>query len=154
MCAIRDYIETKEAENFSEVGSVVLDTRDDDDDDDDSRSNLNHTSDVLKNDDPSKKNDENPSKRRHRVIGLHKDIEVLKAELLKFISEHGQEGFMPMRSQLRKHGRFDMEKAISRRGGFRKFASLMNLSLAYKDPKPKGYWDQLENLNEEVSLVL
>ena len=76
---------------------------------------------------------------------------MLKSELLKFISEHGQEGFMPMRNQLRKHGRFDMEKAISRRGGFRKFASMMNLSLAYKDPKPKGYWDHLENLKDEVS---
>ncbi|CDP07990.1 unnamed protein product [Coffea canephora] len=28
---------------------------------------------------------------------------------------------------------------------------LMNLSLAYKHRKPKGYWDNLENLQEEIS---
>ncbi|KAK4376432.1 hypothetical protein RND71_002728 [Anisodus tanguticus] len=78
--------------------------------------------------------------------GLQRDIEVLKAELLAFISEHGKEGFMPMRKQLRKHGRVDIEKAITRMGGFRRIASLMNLSLAYKHRKPKGYWDSLENL--------
>ncbi|KAI3511338.1 hypothetical protein L1887_18489 [Cichorium endivia] len=132
LCAIRDYIEKKQAENS--IKSIV-------------KNNI----DIISNENKSKRNDKNPSRQRNRVIGLHKDIEVLKSELLKFISEHGQEGFMPMRSQLRKHGRFDMEKAISRRGGFRKFASLMNLSLAYKDPKPKGYWDQLENLKEEIS---
>ncbi|MFS7988631.1 putative coenzyme Q-binding protein COQ10, START [Helianthus anomalus] len=149
MCAIRDYIEKNEAQPYVEVCNNALHTQDND-----TRSNNSHTSDDG-NDDPSKQsskhNDENPSRRRDRVVGLHKDLEVLKTELLKFISEHGQEGFMPMRSQLRKHGRFDMEKAISRRGGFRKFASLMNLSLAYKDPKPKGYWDHLENLKEEIS---
>lgn len=88
---------------------------------------------------------------RPRVPGLQSDIEVLKAELLKFISEHGQEGFMPMRKQLRLHGRVDIEKAITRMGGFRRVALLMNLSLAYKHRKPKGYWDNLENLQEEVN---
>ncbi|KAJ9558732.1 hypothetical protein OSB04_013346 [Centaurea solstitialis] len=150
LCAIRDYIEKKEAEGSVESCNDVVDTGDED-----ISSNVGYTSDLVTIEHPSKNsskgNNKNPSRERHRVIGLHKDIEVLKSELLKFISEHGQEGFMPMRSQLRKHGRFDMEKAISRRGGFRKFASLMNLSLAYKDPKPKGYWDQLENLKEEIS---
>ena len=93
----------------------------------------------------------NPLRQRPRVPGLQRDIEVLKAELLKFIMEHGQEGFMPMRKQLRKHGRVDIEKAITRRGGFRRIASMMNLSLAYKHRKPKGYWDNFENLQEEVS---
>ncbi|XP_024984427.1 uncharacterized protein LOC112520315 isoform X2 [Cynara cardunculus var. scolymus] len=150
LCAIRDYIEKKEAESSVEECNDVLDMGDED-----IRSNVRYTSDLVTIEYPSKYSSKGnakiPSRQRHRVIGLHKDIEVLKSELLKFISEHGQEGFMPMRSQLRKHGRFDMEKAISRRGGFRKFASLMNLSLAYKDPKPKGYWDQLENLKEEIS---
>ncbi|CAL5323988.1 unnamed protein product [Camellia sinensis] len=58
---------------------------------------------------------------------------------------------MPMRKQLRKHGRVDIEKAITRMGGFRRIASFMNLSLAYKHRKPKGYWDDLENLQEEIS---
>lgn len=90
------------------------------------------------------------SSQRPRVPGLQRDIEVLKAELVKFILEHGQEGFMPMRKQLRLHGRVDIEKAITRMGGFRRIALLMNLSLAYKRRKPKGYWDNLENLEEEV----
>ncbi|PKI31701.1 hypothetical protein CRG98_047911 [Punica granatum] len=87
---------------------------------------------------------------RPRVPGLQRDMDVLKAELLKFISEHGQEGFMPMRKQLRLHGRVDIEKAITRMGGFRRIASMFNLSLAYKHRKPKGYWDNLENLEEEI----
>lgn len=95
----------------------------------------------------------NSSRQRPKVPGLQRDIEVLKSELLNFISEHGQEGFMPMRKQLRKHGRVDIEKAITRMGGFRRIASLINLSLAYKHRKPKGYWDNLENLQEEVSVV-
>ncbi|KAJ6305539.1 hypothetical protein OIU78_020975 [Salix suchowensis] len=63
----------------------------------------------------------------------------------------GRKGFMPMRKQLRLHGRVDIEKAITRMGGFRRIATLMNLSLAYKHRKPKGYWDNLENLQEEIS---
>lgn len=94
------------------------------------------------------------SRQRPRVPGLQRDIEVLKSELLKFISEHGQEGFMPMRKQLRLHGRVDIEKAITHMGGFRRIATLMNLSLAYKHRKPKGYWDNLDNLQEEVGAVI
>ncbi|KZV47585.1 hypothetical protein F511_12854 [Dorcoceras hygrometricum] len=91
------------------------------------------------------------SRRRSKIIGLQTNIEVLKSELLKFICEHGQEGFMPMRKQLREEGRVDIEKAITRMGGFRRIALLMNLSLAYKHRKPKGYWDSLENLEEEIN---
>ncbi|KAJ7957079.1 Cyclase/dehydrase family protein [Quillaja saponaria] len=96
-------------------------------------------------------NVQSSSKQRPRVPGLQRDIEVLKSELLKFIADHGQEGFMPMRKQLRLHGRVDIEKAIARMGGFRRIATIMNLSLAYKHRKPKGYWDNLENLEEEIS---
>ncbi|XP_073003857.1 uncharacterized protein [Typha latifolia] len=92
----------------------------------------------------------NSMKQRPKVPGLQRDIEVLRAELMTFISRYGQDGFMPMRKQLRLHGRVDIEKAITRMGGFRKIASLMNLSLAYKHRKPKGYWDNLENLQEEI----
>lgn len=90
---------------------------------------------------------------RPKVPGLQRDIEILKSELSKFIADHGQEGFMPMRKHLRVHGRIDLEKAITHMGGFRNIASLMNLSLSYKNRKPKGYWDSLENLKQEVSLT-
>ncbi|GJM97187.1 hypothetical protein PR202_ga14094 [Eleusine coracana subsp. coracana] len=76
-------------------------------------------------------------KQRPKVPGLQKDIEVLKSELEKFIAKYGQNGFMPKRKHLRSHGRVDIEKAITRMGGFRKIASIMNLSLSYKNRKPK-----------------
>lgn len=88
--------------------------------------------------------------KRSKVPKLQKNIDVLKSEILKFISKHGQEGFMPVRKKLRMHGRVDIEKAIAKMGGFRKIAAIMNLSLAYKDRKPKGYWNSLENLQAEV----
>jgi hypothetical protein len=90
------------------------------------------------------------TKQRPKVPGLQKDIEILRSELENFIAKYGQNGFMPKRKHLRSHGRVDIEKAITRMGGFRKIASIMNLSLSYKNRKPKGYWDNLENLQEEV----
>ncbi|KAK5802139.1 uncharacterized protein LOC108454377 [Gossypium arboreum] len=146
LCAIRDYVEKTEAK-------ISLETRENRQlsGQQSSSSNDNETaySDTGEEDEGS--NSANSLRQRPRVPGLQRDIEVLKTELLKFISEHGQEGFMPMRKQLRLHGRVDIEKAITRMGGFRRIASLMNLSLAYKQRKPKGYWDNLENLQEEIN---
>ncbi|KAF9681840.1 hypothetical protein SADUNF_Sadunf05G0044400 [Salix dunnii] len=146
LCAIRDYIEKREPNNSSDTEehgqySKELDSSTGD-------RHYKHSMAVQKVSDINKPNS---LKQRPRVPGLQQDIEVLKSELLKFISEHGQEGFMPMRKQLRLHGRVDIEKAITRMGGFRRIATLMNLSLAYKHRKPKGYWDNLENLQEEIS---
>ncbi|XP_037491060.1 uncharacterized protein LOC105632663 isoform X4 [Jatropha curcas] len=146
LCAIRDYIEQQEAANSMEIHELkqysqkIESTHGDGD-----TKYRRATERVIVSNNPDS------LRQRPRVPGLQKDIEILKSELLKFISEHGQEGFMPMRKQLRKHGRVDIEKAITRMGGFRKIASLMNLSLAYKRRKPKGYWDNLENLQEEIS---
>lgn len=116
-----------------------------------SSSNAVHTEPFIPVEIPSKVKNSHTSQRRPRIPGLQKDIKILKSELLQFITQHGQEGFMPMRKQLRIHGRIDIEKAISNMGGFRKIATLMNLSLSYKKRKPKGYWDNLENLQVEVS---
>jgi len=33
---------------------------------------------------------------------------------------------------------------------FTNIASSMNLSLPYKDKKPKGHWDNIENMKQEV----
>ncbi|KAJ1387784.1 START-like domain superfamily [Sesbania bispinosa] len=146
LCAIRDYVENKKASHCPEVckqttnsGQKIISS---DSGDDDSYCSPDELSDC---------NAQSSCQQRPRVPGLQRDIEVLKSELLKFIAEHGQEGFMPMRKQLRLHGRVDIEKAITRMGGFRKIATIMNLSLAYKHRKPKGYWDNLENLQEEIS---
>ncbi|XP_045823404.1 uncharacterized protein LOC123916092 [Trifolium pratense] len=146
LCAIRDYIENRKSSQFSEV----------------CEQNSNSEEQIISSgsvddsncssaDDFSDCNVQSSSNQRSRVPGLQRDIEVLKSELLKFVAEYGQEGFMPMRKQLRLHGRVDIEKAITRMGGFRKIATIMNLSLAYKHRKPKGYWDNLENLQDEIS---
>ncbi|TMW89212.1 hypothetical protein EJD97_017493 [Solanum chilense] len=147
LCAIRDYIEERETEkplekfNHDEFREASV-------------SSSMKDSSVYFNRQAGQSSDNSSlhsPRQRPKVPGLQRDIEVLKAELLDFVSEHGQEGFMPMRKQLRKHGRVDIEKAITRMGGFRRISSLMNLSLAYKHRKPKGYWDSLENLQEEIS---
>ncbi|XP_057791568.1 uncharacterized protein LOC131008640 [Salvia miltiorrhiza] len=144
LCAIRDYMEKRETENNQEAvsddccaeGETAIANN---------CSSFNFSTEARGYDCIS-----SSDRQRPKVPGLQRNIEVLKAELLNFISEHGQEGFMPMRKQLRKHGRVDIEKAITRMGGFRRIASLMDLSLAYKQRKPKGYWDNLENLQDEI----
>ncbi|XP_052188806.1 uncharacterized protein LOC127799110 isoform X2 [Diospyros lotus] len=147
LCAIRDYIENREVQTSEETSTHVLCTEEGIA----SSSDSIHTDRNMRIGQGADFNGPQPSRQRPRVPGLQRDIEVLKAELQAFISEYGQEGFMPMRKQLRKHGRVDIEKAITRMGGFRRIASLMDLSLAYKHRKPKGYWDNLENLQEEIS---
>ncbi|KAH9685392.1 hypothetical protein KPL70_013941 [Citrus sinensis] len=144
LCAIRDYVEKREGDNSLANDSVET-TNDTQSSDELGASSSSDNEDLVDSETP------NSFKQRPRVPGLQTNIEVLKAELLEFISKHGQEGFMPMRKQLRKHGRVDIEKAITHMGGFRRMASLMNLALAYKHRKPKGYWDNLENLEEEIS---
>jgi len=145
LSAIRDYIENRTASKSSEVCEQ------------NTNSEQQIVSSSFQNDDNTGSAEEVPncdarcsSQQRPKVPGLQRNIEVLKSEILQFIAEHGQEGFMPMRKQLRLHGRVDIEKAITRMGGFRKIATVLNLSLAYKHRKPKGYWDNLENLQEEV----
>ncbi|XP_058731122.1 uncharacterized protein LOC131602914 [Vicia villosa] len=146
LCAIRDYVENQKASQSSEVCEQHANSGQQNiasaSEDDNSSSSADDFSDC---------NVQCSSNQRSRVPGLQRDIEILKSELLKFVAEHGQEGFMPMRKQLRLHGRVDIEKAITRMGGFRKIATMMNLALAYKNRKPKGYWDNLENLQEEIS---
>ncbi|XP_073294924.1 uncharacterized protein [Primulina huaijiensis] len=146
LCAIRNYVEKQEIRHDQERpnrdGKI----------EEQITSLSNESSDIDAT--PAKLSDcssASSSRQRSKILGLQTDTEVLKSELLKFISEHGQEGFMPLRKQLRGQGRVDIEKAITRMGGFRKIASLMNLSLAYKHRKPKGYWDDLENLEEEIN---
>lgn len=143
LCAIRDYIE-KRGEKSSESCKVETCHVSEEAC---SSSRATSVETVYNNGDGT-----DQTKQRPRIPGLQRDIEVLKSEILKFISEHGQEGFMPMRKQLRLHGRVDIEKAITKMGGFRRIALMMNLSLAYKHRKPKGYWDNLENLQEEVKV--
>ncbi|GAA0157833.1 hypothetical protein LIER_15012 [Lithospermum erythrorhizon] len=147
LCAIRDYIEEKTADTTLTTSDITTtDVKE--------FSPLSNHSSANYRKSPeynSVGNSSTSSRQRPKVPGLQQDFDILKGELLTFISEHGQDGFMPMRKLLRKHGRVDIEKAITRMGGFTRIASLLNLSLAYKHRKPKGYWDNLENMQEEIS---
>ncbi|KAL6958054.1 hypothetical protein U1Q18_040404, partial [Sarracenia purpurea var. burkii] len=147
LCGIRDYVEKREPQNSLETCDHKIYSAEQTT----SCSKDRYSDNSILLEKAFNLDDPHPSRQRPRVPGLQRNIEVLKAELLTFISDYGQEGFMPMRKQLRKHGRVDIEKAITRMGGFRRIASLMNLSLAYKQRKPKGYWDNLENLEEEIN---
>ncbi|RLN41713.1 uncharacterized protein C2845_PM01G25560 [Panicum miliaceum] len=139
LCAIRDYIEKAGAEGSKSITHSDAPTHSDNDPTQNRQSEQESASCSFSS-----------TKQRPKVPGLQKDIEVLKSELENFIANYGQDGFMPKRKHLRSHGRVDIEKAITRMGGFRKIASIMNLSLSYKNRKPRGYWDNLENLEEEV----
>ncbi|KAJ8755613.1 hypothetical protein K2173_022208 [Erythroxylum novogranatense] len=150
LCAIRDYIEKMESTNSAEYDYIEKMESTNSAEYDKEHSCSSNTEGGEEEAEEVTSYDKD-SRQRPKVPGLQRDIEILKSELLKFISEHGQVGFMPMRKQLRLHGRVDIEKAINRMGGFRRIASLMNLSLAYKHRKPKGYWDNLENLQDEIS---
>ncbi|GFY87489.1 hypothetical protein Acr_05g0011280 [Actinidia rufa] len=147
ICAIRDYVEKREGHNSLETNDHT--TYSVEQTNSFSKDGYSDSSMLAEKDFDSY--DPQSSRQIPRVPGLQRDIEVLKAELLNFISEHGHEGFMPMRKQLREHRRVDIEKAITRMGGFRRIMSLMNLSLAYKHREPKGYWDNLENFQEKIS---
>ncbi|KAL3689399.1 hypothetical protein R1sor_015708 [Riccia sorocarpa] len=85
--------------------------------------------------------------KRLRVAGLQKDFRVLERELLGFIQIYGKEGVMPMRSELRQHRRVDLEKAITRMGGFSAVASKLKLC---QQRRPRGYWDNFQNVRREI----
>ncbi|WVZ61188.1 hypothetical protein U9M48_011100 [Paspalum notatum var. saurae] len=140
LCAIRDYIEKAGAEGSNSTAHSDAPTDPD----------VDHAE-NRQSEQTSESSSSSSMKQRPKVPGLQKDIEVLKSELENFIAKYGQDGFMPKRKHLRNHGRVDIEKAVTRMGGFRKIASVMNLSLSYKNRKPRGYWDNLENLQEEIS---
>ncbi|KAM3318110.1 hypothetical protein ACQJBY_035696 [Aegilops geniculata] len=142
LCAIRDYVEKAEAERGNSTIHSDAPTNPD-------TVPLCYTE-GRQSEQASVHCSSSSTRQRSKVPGLQKDIEVLKSELGSFIVKHGQNGFMPKRKHLRTHGRVDIEKAITRMGGFRKIATLMNLSLSYKNRKPRGYWDNLENLEEEI----
>nr|CAB3492538.1 unnamed protein product [Digitaria exilis] len=140
LCAIRDYIEKAGAEGSNSTTYS-----------DASRHSYIDPAENRQSEQESASCSIGSTKQRPKVPGLQRDIEVLKSELENFIANYGQDGFMPKRKHLRSHGRVDIEKAIARMGGFRKIASIMGLSLSYKNRKPRGYWDNLENLQEEIS---
>lgn len=92
-----------------------------------------------------------PRKKRIHDKRLVTDFGYLEKEIRSFIAAYGTEGVMPLRRHMRQHGRSDLEKAVTAMGGFRTVALRMKLSLAYKERKPDGYWDDVQNLRNEVT---
>ena len=45
-----------------------------------------------------------------------------------------------------------MEKAVTASGGFPEVAKELGWKLAYKSKKPRGYWDDLNNMRREIEV--
>ncbi|CAI5984001.1 unnamed protein product, partial [Closterium sp. NIES-65] len=76
------------------------------------------------------------------------DLGRLKEKLEGFCEEQGLEpGTMPTRGILRAARRSDIEKEIQFAGGVHAVAQKLNMQVARK---PRGYWDDLANLKQEV----
>ncbi|KAG0631523.1 hypothetical protein M758_1G260500 [Ceratodon purpureus] len=145
LCAIRDRVELLESSILQNGRNGVNEEK--------TINKQDLHEDVSKKDEArSRRRDPPRIRKRPLVAGLQRDFNILEKELLKFIAEKGTLGVMPMRDELREAGRVDLEKAIARNGGFGPVASKLDLSLAYKERKPKGYWDDLQNLHKEIML--
>jgi hypothetical protein len=57
-----------------------------------------------------------------------------------------------LRAELRAAGRLDLEKAVTASGGFPEVAKELGWKLAYKSKKPRGYWDDLNNMRREIEV--
>ncbi|CAI7854944.1 unnamed protein product [Closterium sp. NIES-54] len=76
------------------------------------------------------------------------DLGRLKEKLEGFCKEQGLEpGTMPTRGIFRAARRSDIEKEIQFAGGVHAVAQKLNMQVARK---PRGYWDDLANLKQEV----
>ena len=65
----------------------------------------------------------------------------------------GATGVMPRREELRSCGSPNattLEYAISAAGGFTSVASSLGWTLAYREKKPRGYWDRYDNVRAEI----
>jgi hypothetical protein len=83
--------------------------------------------------------------------GYYADFEVLKAELLRWVTESGVAGVMPTAQQLKDGSppRNDLVRAISQHGGPAEVAKKLGLRMTH-DKKPDGYYDDPRNLAREV----
>ncbi len=81
----------------------------------------------------------------------YRKFEVLKHELLDWVSQFGIPGFMPTAQQLKVAfpPRHDLVSAIGKHGGFSPVAEKASLRMSH-DKKPDGYYDDITNLAREV----
>ena len=86
-----------------------------------------------------------------QAAALANNMPALRAALLA--AGLGTTGVMPRREELRGCGSPNattLEYAISAAGGFTAVASALGWSLAYREKKPRGYWDRYDNVRTEI----
>jgi len=86
---------------------------------------------------------------------LRESLGLLCVELRREFGEAGADGEMrmPRRDELRERGRSDLERAIAAHGGSRKVAKAVGW-VGGKKRKPKGYWNDLGNLERELAAFI
>jgi len=85
---------------------------------------------------------------RPSLVRLSTDFEVLRSELMSSYMQNGK--VLPSRMQLREDRRTDLEKAISAHGGPSEVSERMGWKLPGKRRKRRGYWEDFENLKQEL----
>lgn len=84
---------------------------------------------------------------RPGLTEMKENLDVLAIELKRAF---GEDCALPPRAELRKARRTDLEKAIAHHGGALRVAEAIGATLAYSGRKPRGHWDRLETVREEI----
>lgn len=83
--------------------------------------------------------------------------DILASAIAAFDAEHCAalgEGVMPRQADVIAAGRSDLARAIDAAGGFAQVAQRLGLRPAGKQVKPRGYWQNIENLRAEMSALI
>ena len=80
---------------------------------------------------------------------LLEDLELLGLELREFMGLRRLQQ-MPTRAELRAAGRQDLVKAVEGHGGFFRVADALGLRGSRAQERPRGYWQDLDNVRREV----
>ena len=83
-----------------------------------------------------------------RLADMMRDFSLLQAELEA--SGYGAAKKIPTRKELRADGRSDLDKCISAHGGRAQVAARMGWQTDGRLRKPRGYWNSLDNLKNEI----
>lgn len=85
--------------------------------------------------------------KKPKLADMMKDFKLLRAELE---ITYGDMKTIPSRSELRASNRTDLEKALAAHGGASMVASRMGWSYNSRSRKPRGYWNSIENVKQEI----
>ena len=77
------------------------------------------------------------------------DFSSVQNELLAFISEHGTQGTMPLKSDFIRAERSDLTHAVRKHGGFDEVAKRLGLARP-EARKSSGYWADFTNVENEI----